>query len=105
MRAASVFGGEPELRREPLQDIGDLEDDLISRANRRRRERGKFGLLQHIAQCAHAGLTQDIIIRCARVFEQEAHELTAALDARPVIELIGFLGLFLFGHDWFVDRG
>ena len=73
------------------QDFRGLRDDKLAGFEKRRREGRIFfaASLDYRHHLAHAAVfARDIVIGGAGIFQCEAHEFAAALDARPIIKLI-----------------
>src|SRR6516165_8579007 len=88
-----VAGREAEPPAEVKQDVGGLADDELAglqKRRRKRRTRAASGLdeFHHRGNAALAGPARHVDIVCARVLQGEADEFAAALDRRPVIELV-----------------
>src|SRR5205807_8100334 len=84
-------GGKAQTGSEVEQDVRGLRDQQLSRAQERRRERRPLdrGTCQHVFHRPHAArTTRNVDIVGARVLKSEANELAAALNGRPVIELV-----------------
>src|SRR6267143_2619139 len=89
--AGLALGRKAETGSEVEQDVRGLGDQQLARAQDRRRERRSLDrrALQHLLHRSHAAhTTRNIDVIGARVLEREANELAAALDGRPVIELV-----------------
>jgi len=85
-------------RTEPEQDFRGLRDDQAPRFQKRRRKRPRTWPLaaQERQDGVVALLACDVGVIRAGVFQRQAHEFAAALDAGPVIELIAH-GVLLRG--------
>ena len=85
-----MVGHEAQPRRQKIEDVGGLRHDGITDLHERRRERQRTRLLapEEPHHRRHAALgSRDVDIVGAGFLEQEADELAAALDRRPVVEL------------------
>src|SRR5205807_10101539 len=72
------------------QDIGGLPDHEFARLQERRRERrGAFSWFQHLAHRIRAvALARHVGVAGAGLLQRQTHIFAAALNGRPVIELI-----------------
>src|ERR1700756_3713323 len=75
------------------QDVGGLADDELAGLEERRRKRrtraaSALDEFHHRGNAALAGPARHVDVVGARLLQCEADELAAALDRRPVIELV-----------------
>jgi len=71
------------------QDVGGLADDAAAGLEERRREGRRVAVrLQHRRHRGDALLARDVAIGCAGLLQREPHIFAAALDHRPVIQLV-----------------
>jgi len=86
-------------RPKPEQDVRDLRDGELAGAQERRCVRRALLRAAHNGKHRlHAALTaRDVLVGRARVLERQPHEFTAALDLRPVVELVAHAGLLVWG--------
>ena len=91
------FRGETVPRAEVEQNAGGLPDhQLAGLQERRRKWRRSRARLHHAHHRGHPALTaRDIGVGDACLLKREADIFSAALDARPVIELVAHAGTFL----------
>src|SRR5262249_50162922 len=86
------------------EDVGGLREPQFAGLEERRRERRRCHAaaahqIHHVVFAL--AVTRDVDVIGARLLEREPHELAAALDLRPVIELIAHrppLACFLLAH-------
>src|SRR5215831_6926225 len=80
-----------QARPETEQNIGDLRDHQLSRLEKWRREWRTLvaRAVHHRHHLVHAArLARDIVIGCAGIFQREPDEFAAALNFRPIEQLI-----------------
>ena len=86
-----VVGHEPEPRRQEGEDVRGLRYDDLADLHARRRKRQCARLLA-VEEAHHGGhsvlpLTRNVDVAGAGVLEQQPDELTASLNARPIVEI------------------
>jgi hypothetical protein len=89
--AGLVAGRKLQPRPKIKQDLGHLRDDELARLQERRRERRMLvaPAVHHRQHAVHAGLRAgDVIVSGAGVLQRQPHEFAAALDSRPIEQLI-----------------
>src|SRR5215475_10761509 len=87
-----VARAQGEARTEPQQDVGALRNDEVAGLEERRRKRRTLGAaiiddLHHGGDAALA-LPRHVDVVDPALLEREAHEFAAALDGRPIVELV-----------------
>ncbi len=89
--AGLVAGAKLQARPEIEQDIGGLRDDELAGLQERRRERRVLvaPAVHHRQHAVHAGFAaRDVVVSGAGILQRQPHEFAAALDFRPVEQLI-----------------
>ena len=89
--ARFVARSELQARSEVKQNIGGLRDHQLACFEKRRRKRRAFvaSTVHHREHAVHAaGFARDIVIGRAGIFKREPDEFAAALNFRPIEQLI-----------------
>jgi len=87
------LSGHKQTLTKEWEDVRGLADDELASLEERRRVRRMRGTLAfeqplHRGHAGLARLTRHIDIVCAGLFQREADKFAAALDGRPVVELV-----------------